>query len=669
MRSREKHNPCRAAAVAALTLSLAGFGAAAQAPVPLVNQPLMPMVATPGATGLTLKVSGTGFVSGSKVKWNGTVLTTSFISKSQLTALVPAANIATAGAAMVTVAQPVGRGGISNVSFLEISQPISSIALNRADYAVGSGSDCIAAADFNGDGVPDLAVASASPAQVSILIGNSDGTFQPAANYSVPSAPGCLVAGDFNNDGKADLAVTGSDAIYVFSGQGDGTFGLPFTFVVNASSGPIVAADFNGDGTLDFAASNSLGNNIVVIVNGQETDYAVGNTPEGIAVGDFNRDGKLDLAVANFQDSTISILSGNGDGTFQPAVNVAAPNGPFAVVTADFNADNKLDLAVASPGFSQTTNVVAFLAGNGNGTFKPPVNYNVSGSPVALVAGDFNDDGSLDLAAANQGSNAVSLLLGNGHGNFLKAADYPAAAGTTALAAGDFNRDGGLDLAASYSNGSVASVFLEGATGVPGAAVSPTSILFPLTVVTFSSSSVPVTLTNTGTGNLNISSITATTQFTQTNDCGSTLVPGAACTINVVFSPQHQGTQTGTLSINDNASGSPQTVALSGQGCFFVVTPGSLSFGTVPVGSTSASQVITIYGEDSTPEKVSFSISPTADALLFPYTDTCNGFVPSHASCAVTMSFAPQAVGTISATFLISGGGGITRVPISGTGQ
>lgn len=85
--------------------------------------------------------------------------------------------------------------------------------------------------------------------------------------------------------------------------------------------------------------------------------------------------------------------------------------------------------------------------------------------------------------------------------------------------------------------------------------------------------------------------------------------------------------------------------------------------------STSASRVITIYGEDSTPEAVSFSVSPSADTVLFPYTDTCKGFVPSHATCGVTTSFAPQTEGIINAAFLISGGGGITRVPISGTGH
>ena len=171
MKSTQKRSWCRAGALAAATVMLAGSGAVAKAQVPLVNQPLVPMVATPGSAGVTLKVSGTGFISGSKVKWNGTALTTTLVSSSQLTAQVPAANLATAGVAAVTVAQPVSRGGISNPNFFEISQPISTIALNRADYTIGSGSNSVVAADFNGDGVLDLAVTTVSPAQISVLIG------------------------------------------------------------------------------------------------------------------------------------------------------------------------------------------------------------------------------------------------------------------------------------------------------------------------------------------------------------------------------------------------------------------------------------------------------------------------------------------------------------------
>jgi len=109
-------------------------------------------------------------------------------------------------------------------------------------------------------------------------------------------------------------------------------------------------------------------------------------------------------------------------------------------------------------------------------------------------------------------------------------------------------------------------------------------------------------------------------------------------------------------------------VALSGQATFFIVTPPSLDFGNVTVGTTSPTQTISIYGEDGQPEKVTFSIAPSSDTALFPYTDTCNGYVPSHAYCYVYISFAPTQTGVVSATFQINGGGGLTMVPIMGTG-
>jgi hypothetical protein len=228
--------------------------------------------------------------------------------------------------------------------------------------------------------------------------------------------------------------------------------------------------------------------------------------------------------------------------------------------------------------------------------------------------------------------------------------------------------DGALDLAGGYAGtSSVASVFVQTGSGKPIVSLNPTSLIFPLTVVSYNSAAMPVTLTNVGTGNLSIKSIVASTQFSETNNCSADLSAGAFCTIEVTFSPEHQGTQTGSITITDNAPGDPQTVSLQGQATFFLVSPLSLSF-TTGVGTTSASQTITIYGEDGQPEKVSFSISPSSDTSLFPYTNTCNGYVPSHASCSVSISFAPTGTGTVTANLQIDGGGGLTKVALTGTG-
>src|SRR5207302_408575 len=177
-------------------------------------------------------------------------------------------------------------------------------------------------------------------------------------------------------------------------------------------------------------------------------NYASGPNPQSVAVGDFNGDGNLDLAVANWggTNGTVSALLGNGDGTFQTAVNYAAGLNSISIAVSDFNGDGKLDLVVANSG---STNI-SVLLGNGDGTFRPAVNYGAETAPYSVAVGDFNDDGKLDVAVANAGSGYyqtggnVSVLLGNGDGTFQPAINYSAGVGPYSVAVGDFNGDGKL---------------------------------------------------------------------------------------------------------------------------------------------------------------------------------------------------------------------------------
>ena len=127
--------------------------------------------------------------------------------------------------------------------------------------------------------------------------------------------------------------------------------------------------------------------------------FATGAAPNSVAVGDFNKDGKLDLAFVNKTDNTVSILLGNTDGTFQPKTDFATGTAPAAVATGDFNGDGNLDLVVANS--STGANSVSVLLGNGNGTFGAKTDFTTGSNPLSVTAGDFNGDGKLDLAAAN----------------------------------------------------------------------------------------------------------------------------------------------------------------------------------------------------------------------------------------------------------------------------
>jgi hypothetical protein len=160
-------------------------------------------------------------------------------------------------------------------------------------------------------------------------------------------------------------------------------------------------------------------------LEGTPINSASGNGPGSLAVGDFNQDGKLDLVVANFDNSTstpttfVSVLLGNGDGTFQSPVTYASGLNAGSLVVGDFNGDGKLDLAL-QPGFNNSTSsTLYFLAGNGNGTFQSPIVAQTVGAAESIsAAADFNGDGKLDLFLSNNGMLTDDILLGNGDGTF-----------------------------------------------------------------------------------------------------------------------------------------------------------------------------------------------------------------------------------------------------------
>ncbi len=211
---------------------------------------------------------------------------------------------------------------------------------------------------------------------------------------------------------------------------------------------------------------------------------------------------------------------------------------------------------------------------------------------------------------------------------------------------------------------------LSSAAAAQSASVSPTALNFLTQVLSTTSAAKAVTLTNTGTVSLSITSITTSGDFAQTNNCGSSLTGGAKCTINVTFTPTVIGSRTGALSINDNASGSPQTVSLSGSGTIVSLSPTALGFGSVAVGG-SVVQTVTLTNASSTATLkitgVSFSGTNASD---FSQTNTCGSSVSPGASCSITVTFKPAATGTRRASLNVSDNGGASpqSVSLSGTG-
>jgi hypothetical protein len=365
-----------------------------------------------------------------------------------------------------------------SVSFLDASNANSVLAIGSLGAAVAGvgwpnpkslantqGTYFVLVADLNADGIPDLVLGSN---QVSIYLGNANGTYTKGATISVQQAPTRypIVTADFNEDGIPDLAVPlyGLNDVAILLGKGDGTFEAPIMASVPGSNfiKQIVVGDFNGDGIPDLALIDSDTSTLgILLANGdgtftqEATRPPVSGAPTYIATGDFNGDGKTDVAVAE-NDGTIAILLGNGDGTFAALGSVNSGSSSSSIAVADLNGDGRPDIVLASGGGTSETVIV--LTGNGDGTFnssfsvQSPTSMNVTWVQVA----DFNQDGTPDVVLADSIGGAT-VFLNNGGGSFNNS--FPVVSGLTVpyyleVGVGDLNGDGYPDIVAGgyYNN-------------------------------------------------------------------------------------------------------------------------------------------------------------------------------------------------------------------------
>jgi hypothetical protein len=388
--------------------------------------------------------------------------------------LMNGAQVSGAAASLSATAALSVSNGCAGANF---SQPISS------PVNAGNSPASVATGDFNLDGKPDMATANSGSNNVTIQLGDGSGGFtQPVSSpIAVGNNPRSVVVADFNLDGKPDLATANlsSNNVTILLGNGSGGFTQPVSspiaiggFLISVSVG-----DFNLDGKPDLATANVLLNSVTILLGDGSGGFtqpagspvAVGNSPNSVAIADFNQDGKPDMAVANYNSNNLTILLGNGNGSFTQSASspVGVVLNPIALSVGDFNQDGKLDLATANDG----SNNVTLLSGNGSGGFTQAAGspVGVGSRPQSIVVADFNLDGKPDLVTANLNSNNATILLSNGSSGFTEPVGSPVATGAhpQSVAVADFNLDGKPDFATANFNSNNVTIQLNTCDALP----------------------------------------------------------------------------------------------------------------------------------------------------------------------------------------------------------
>ncbi len=412
------------------------------------------------------------------------------------------------------------------------------------NYQVGAHPYSLVTADFNKDGLPDIATGNYWANNISILLGSGPGTFTWVANHQVNGdEPLWISTADYNNDQNLDLATANeaTNNVSVLYGNGLGGFSAPVLFPTDGEASSVTSVDLNADGNMDLAVTQFHYDSIFIYLGDGTGNFTkkgnyftgFGSEPEESYVGDFNEDGIPDLVVDGWAGK-IAVLIGDGTGAF-PTTTIYPTTGakPTVAIAADFNTDGHLDLAACN----YWSNDVSILFGTGTGTFGTSVEYPIGGTnPYTVWPADFNADGIVDLVTANMASNNVSVILGNGLGGFGPPAVFSRTGATFTWQAitGDFNLDGRTDIAAVNANTNNVTLFFNVAPPVVSAGASADTVCAGNQVTLNGSGALTYSWTGGVTNGTPFTpTTTATYTVVGTNNVGCTNWDSLTVTVNV----------------------------------------------------------------------------------------------------------------------------------------
>lgn len=555
----------------------------------------------------------------------------------------------------------------------------------------------LAAGDFNGDGKVDIVTVDNPDDEFSVLLGNGDGTFKPAVAYSIFSSsfwqsyitqgflnqhnpvPDTIAVGDFNGDGKLDVlvgdqsawtyfcnagcgtSVSGDNGVQLFLGNGDGTFQAGQPFLAGRQATYLAVADLNGDGALDVAAVDA-GDNIISILLNQSVAPPVANlSAQSLSFGNQavgSTSASQSITLSNTGGSNLAVysisLTGAEPGDFKESNNCPGSLAASANCTINVSfaptAANARTASVAISDNSAGGEQAISLSGAGA---VPAVSLAPSGGISFGSQAVGTTSTGQNITVTNTGGvplsiSSVSLTGANASDfNQTNTCGSPVASGAfcTISVTFDPSTTGARSASASITDnaaGSPQTVALTGSGVVAAVTLAPASLTFSSQGIGSTSAAQTITLTNSGGSVLTVAGISLTGantgDFAQTNTCGSSVAAGANCTLSITFAPSAAGTRNASISINDNAAGSPQMAALTGTGAtpdFSVgATPGSA---TVSAGS-SASYKITVTPASGFSQAVSL---------------TCSG-IPSLSACQFSPTSVTPSESAVSSNLTIS---------------